>query len=85
MNEAIIRSEGVLSGSIVSEGILRGSLSMPVGYGFFLAKVNFGGDTLIDLTNDSVDAASLLKGKTAHNAAGEQIVGEVDDGTEVAY
>lgn len=32
MNEAIIRSEGVLSGSIVSEGILRGSLSMPVGY-----------------------------------------------------
>lgn len=32
MSEAIIRSEGVLSGSIVSEGILRGSLSMPVGY-----------------------------------------------------
>lgn len=44
-----------------------------------ISKVNFGGDTLIDLTNDSVDAASLLKGKTAHNAAGEQIVGEVDD------
>lgn len=44
-----------------------------------VSKVNFGGDTLIDLTNDSVDAASLLKGKTAHNAAGEQIVGEVDD------
>lgn len=34
-----------------------------------VSKVNFGGDTLIDLTNDSVDAASLLKGKTAHNAA----------------
>jgi hypothetical protein len=44
-----------------------------------ISKVNFGGDTLIDLTNDSVDAASLLKGKTAHNAAGEQIVGEIDD------
>ena len=43
-----------------------------------ISKVNFGGDTLIDLTNDSVDAASLLKGKTAHNAAGEQIVGEAD-------
>lgn len=43
-----------------------------------VSKVNFGGDTLIDLTNDSVDAASLLKGKTAHNAAGEQIVGEAD-------
>ena len=50
-----------------------------------ISKINFGGDTLIDLTNDSVDAASLLKGKTAHNAAGEQIVGEVDDGTEVEY
>ena len=32
MSEAIIRSEGVLSGSIVSEGVLRGSLSMPIGY-----------------------------------------------------
>ena len=32
MSEAIIRSEGALSGSIVSEGILRGSLSMPIGY-----------------------------------------------------
>lgn len=43
-----------------------------------VSKVNFGGDTLIDLTNDSVDAASLLKGTTAHNAAGEQIVGALD-------
>lgn len=43
-----------------------------------ISKVNFGGDTLIDLTNDSVDAASLLKGITAHNAAGEQIVGTLD-------
>lgn len=32
MSEAIIRSEGILSGSIVSEGILRGSLSMSIGY-----------------------------------------------------
>ena len=32
MSEAIIRSEGILSGSIVSEGILRGSLSIPIGY-----------------------------------------------------
>lgn len=48
-------------------------------------KVVYGSTVLIDLTNDSVDAASLLKGKTAHNAAGEQIVGEVDDGTEMAY
>lgn len=32
MSEAIIRSEGILSGSIVSEGTLRGSLLMPIGY-----------------------------------------------------
>ena len=32
MSEAVIRSEGILSGSVVSEGALSGSLSMPVGY-----------------------------------------------------
>lgn len=41
-------------------------------------KVVYGSTVLIDLTNDSVDAASLLKGKTAHNAAGEQVVGTLD-------
>lgn len=48
-------------------------------------KVVYGNTVLIDLTNDSVDAASLLKGKTAHNAAGEQIVGEVDDVKGIFY
>lgn len=43
-----------------------------------ISKVDFGKTTLIDLTEDSVDAASLLRGKTAHNAAGDQVVGEVD-------
>ena len=43
-----------------------------------ISKVNFGGDTLIDLTNDSVTAGTLAKGATAHNAAGEQIVGTLD-------
>lgn len=43
-----------------------------------VSKVNFGGDTLIDLTNDSVDAASLLKGKTAHNKAGDKVDGTLD-------
>ena len=43
-----------------------------------VSKVDFGKTTLIDLTGDSVNAASLLRGKTAHNAAGEQVVGEVD-------
>lgn len=43
-----------------------------------VSKVNFGGDTLIDLTNDSVTAGTLAKGATAHNAAGEQVVGTLD-------
>ena len=43
-----------------------------------ISKVDFGKTTLIDLTGDSVNAASLLRGKTAHNASGEQVVGEVD-------
>ena len=43
-----------------------------------ISKVNFGGDTLIDLTNDSVTTGTLAKGATAHNAAGEQIVGTLD-------
>lgn len=43
-----------------------------------VSKVNFGGDTLIDLTNDSVTADTLVKGTTAHNAAGEQVVGTLD-------
>lgn len=43
-----------------------------------ISKVDFGKTTLIDLTEDSVNAASLLRGKTAHNAAGDQVVGEVD-------
>lgn len=34
-----------------------------------ISKVNFGGDTLIDLTNDSVTADMLAKGATAHDAA----------------
>ena len=40
-----------------------------------ISKVVYDGNTLIDLTSDSVDASNLSKGTTAHNAAGEQIVG----------
>lgn len=40
-----------------------------------VSKVNFGITTLIDLTEDSVDAASLLRGKTAHNRAGDKVDG----------
>ena len=39
------------------------------------SKVVYDGNTLIHLTSDSVNASNLSKGTTAHNAAGEQIVG----------
>lgn len=41
-------------------------------------KVEFGGDTLIDLTGDSVTPETMVKGTTAHNRAGEQIEGTFD-------
>lgn len=40
-----------------------------------ISKVVYDGNTLIDLTSDSVNASNLSKGTTAHNAAGEKIVG----------
>ena len=41
-------------------------------------KIIFGGQTLLDLTGDTVDAASLLRGKTAHDKSGEVITGACD-------
>ncbi len=38
-------------------------------------KVVYSGQTLIDLTSDTVDAASLGRGKKAHNRAGEVVTG----------
>jgi hypothetical protein len=43
-------------------------------------KVTYHGKTLIDLTQDSVTPASLAKGATAHDKAGELIVGTKVDG-----
>lgn len=40
-----------------------------------ISKVIYGGETLIDLTNDSVVADKLLKGETAHGADGELVTG----------
>ena len=42
-----------------------------------VSKVDFAGNTLVDLTGDSVTPETLLEGATAHNAAGEQIEGAV--------
>ena len=38
-------------------------------------KVIYGGNTLIDLTGDSVTASDLLSGKTAHDKSGATITG----------
>lgn len=44
------------------------------------SKVVFEGDTLLDLTADTVTPETLLKGATAHNAAGEAITGTLEAG-----
>ena len=51
-----------------------------------ISKVVFGGDTLIDLTKDTVKEDKLLKGYTAHGADGEKITGtcEYDTNTQDA-
>lgn len=50
-------------------------------------KVIFGGETVVDLTQDTVTPETLLKGATAHDKTGEQIVGtyEVGGNTETEY
>lgn len=40
-----------------------------------ISKVIYGGQTLIDLTGDTVTADKLLKDVTAHDKAGEAVVG----------
>lgn len=40
-------------------------------------KVEINGETKLDLTQDTVTPENLLSGATAHNAAGEPIVGAV--------
>lgn len=40
-------------------------------------KVDINGETVLDLTGDSVTPETLLQGATAHNAAGEKIEGSV--------
>ena len=48
-------------------------------------KVVLGEDTLIDLTADTVSADKLSKGITAHNMAGEPIVGTMEAGGGTSY
>lgn len=51
-----------------------------------ISKVIYGGETLIDLTPDTITEEKVLKGYTAHGADGEAIVGtcEFDANTQDA-
>ena len=40
-----------------------------------VSKVVYGNETLMDISGDSVTAATLLSGETAHGADGEAITG----------
>jgi hypothetical protein len=43
-----------------------------------ISRVDFGGDTLVDLTQDTVVTTGLLRGATAHGANGELVQGTLD-------
>ena len=43
-----------------------------------VSKVNYGDDTLIDLTEDTVTPSNLMKGATAHDSAGNIITGVLE-------
>lgn len=43
-------------------------------------KVVYGNDTLIDLTEDSVEANNLLEGETAHDRSGSPVTGTAKQG-----
>ena len=46
-------------------------------------RVDYGGDTLIDLTGDTVTAETLLSGYTAHGADGELVTGTAEAGASI--
>ncbi len=48
-------------------------------------KVIYGTTVLVDLTEDTVTASTLMQGYTAHAADGSTIVGAVPNGDNLAY
>ena len=46
-------------------------------------KVVYGGQILVDLTNDTVTPATLVMGTTAHDKSGKLIVGTHEEDTPV--
>lgn len=45
----------------------------------YVNKVVFGDETLIDLSQDTIDAAALVTGVTAHDASGATITGTMPE------
>lgn len=43
------------------------------------SKIVYGGEVLVDLTSDTVTAATLKRGVTAHDAAGNKVTGTMDE------
>lgn len=48
----------------------------------YVNKVEFGNETLIDLTSDTVAANKMLSGYTAHSKSGAQITGNIPTKTD---
>lgn len=48
-------------------------------------KVTLNGETLIDISSDTVTSNTLVEGYTAHSASGEVITGNIVDGNLLAY
>lgn len=48
-------------------------------------KVVYGGQTLVDLTSDTVTADTLAEGVTAHNASGNKITGTMKANTPTQF
>lgn len=48
-------------------------------------KIIYNGNTLIDLTGDTVTADKLLQGYTAHDRSGALINGTIVDGNNLEY
>lgn len=51
----------------------------------YINKVEYGGDTLIDLTSDTVTEDTLVEGYTAHTRSGASITGTLSDATQSAH
>lgn len=51
----------------------------------YVNKVEFAGDTLIDLTGDTVTAASMLSGVTAHDKSGAAISGTIASKSDTGW